>query len=100
MPARILFIDDDHAGREVALFNLRKAGFLWIVIAVCLLASASTVPPAEAAGKTILRFGVIPRFNPHVTYEYYQPLMDYLSRNMLHRRYHHTEHSGGREFVT
>jgi DNA-binding NtrC family response regulator len=26
MPGRILFIDDDPAGREVALFNLRKAG--------------------------------------------------------------------------
>jgi len=26
LPARILFIDDDPAGREVALFNLRKAG--------------------------------------------------------------------------
>lgn len=26
MPGRILFIDDDLAGREVALFNLRKAG--------------------------------------------------------------------------
>ncbi|HSL98739.1 MAG TPA: response regulator, partial [Candidatus Limnocylindria bacterium] len=24
---RILFIDDDRAGREVALFNLRKAGY-------------------------------------------------------------------------
>ncbi len=27
MNGRILFIDDDRAGREVALFNLRKAGF-------------------------------------------------------------------------
>ena len=27
MPGRILFIDDDAAGREVALFNLRKAGY-------------------------------------------------------------------------
>jgi two-component system NtrC family response regulator len=27
MPGRILFIDDDPAGREVALFNLRKAGY-------------------------------------------------------------------------
>jgi len=26
-PKRILFIDDDRAGREVALFNLRKAGY-------------------------------------------------------------------------
>ncbi len=27
MAARILFIDDDRSGREVALFNLRKAGY-------------------------------------------------------------------------
>ncbi|HEX2719901.1 MAG TPA: response regulator, partial [Candidatus Deferrimicrobium sp.] len=27
MAGRILFIDDDPAGREVALFNLRKAGY-------------------------------------------------------------------------
>ena len=27
MPGRLLFIDDDPAGREVALFNLRKAGY-------------------------------------------------------------------------
>jgi two-component system chemotaxis response regulator CheY len=27
MSANILFIDDDRAGREVALFNLRKAGY-------------------------------------------------------------------------
>lgn len=30
-------------------------------------------------------FGVIPRFNPHVMYEYYQPLMDYLSRKTPYR---------------
>ena len=27
MAGRILFIDDDPVGREVALFNLRKAGY-------------------------------------------------------------------------
>ena len=52
-----------------------------IAAAVCLIAYASSVLPATTAGKPIIRFGVIPRFNPHVTYEYYQPLMDYLSRN-------------------
>lgn len=61
--------------------SFRPAWFLGIAAAVCLLVSASPVLPAEAVEKTILRFGVIPRFNPHVTYEYYQPLMDYLSRN-------------------
>ena len=56
-----------------------------VVAAVCLLASASPVLPAESEGKATVRFGVIPRFNPHVTYEYYQPLMDYLSRNTPYR---------------
>jgi len=55
-----------------------------VVAAICLLASASPALPAASAGKTI-RFGVIPRFNPHVTYEYYQPLMDYLSGNTSYR---------------
>jgi phosphonate transport system substrate-binding protein len=82
---RNLFIDDDTAGREVALLNLRKAWLLGIVAAVCLLASASPAFPAESAGKPTVRFGVIPRFNPHVTYEYYQPLIDYLSRNTPYR---------------
>ncbi|MCR4308970.1 MAG: phosphate/phosphite/phosphonate ABC transporter substrate-binding protein [Deltaproteobacteria bacterium] len=85
MAGRILFIDDDPAGREVALFNLRKAWFLGIAAAVFLLVSASPVLPAETAVKATVRFGVIPRFNPHVTYEYYQPLMDYLSRNTPYR---------------
>jgi phosphonate transport system substrate-binding protein len=85
LPGRILFIDDDPAGREVALFNLRKAVYLGIAAAVLLLASASPVFTAETAGKATVRFGVIPRFNPHVTYEYYQPLMDYLSRNTPYR---------------
>jgi phosphonate transport system substrate-binding protein len=56
-----------------------------VVAAVCLLASASPAFPAESAGKPTVRFGVIPRFNPHVTYEYYQPLIDYLSRNTPYR---------------
>lgn len=34
-----------------------------------------------AQKKKTVSFGVIPRFNPQVTYEYYQPLMEYLSRN-------------------
>jgi len=60
-------------------------GIVSAVVAAFLLASASPVLPAETAEKTTVRFGVIPRFNPHVTYEYYQPLMDYLSRNTPYR---------------
>ena len=60
-------------------------GIVSAVVAAFLLASASPVLPAETAEKMTIRFGVIPRFNPHVTYEYYQPLMDYLSRNTPYR---------------
>jgi len=55
--------------------------FTGIAAAVCLLVLVSPVIRAETTGRKIIRFGVIPRFNPHVTYEYYQPLMDYLGRN-------------------
>jgi phosphonate transport system substrate-binding protein len=85
LPGRILFIDDDPAGRGVAWSGIRKAFLLGVIVGVFLLASASPVLQAETAGKTTFRFGVIPRFNPHVTYEYYQPLMDYLSRNTPYR---------------
>jgi phosphonate transport system substrate-binding protein len=54
-----------------AVFILLAAGFP-------LPAVSGEAPAAER--KTIISFGVIPRFNPHVTYESYQPLMDYLSR--------------------
>ena len=60
-------------------------GIVSAVVAAFLLASASPVLPAETAEKMTIRFGVIPRFNPHVTYEYYQPLMDYLNRNTSYR---------------
>ena len=85
MAGRILFIDDDPVGREVAWSGVRKACFLGIIAAVFLLASVSPVVPALGAEKATIRFGVIPRYNPHVTYEYYQPLMDYLSRNTPYR---------------
>ena len=62
-----------------------RPGFSGIVIAVFLLALTSSAFPAEKAGIRTIFFGVIPRFNPHVTYEYYQPLMDYLSRNTPYR---------------
>lgn len=49
------------------------------------LAAAPSLPAAPQAGPTAgkkktITFGVIPRFNAHVIYEYYQPLMDYLTR--------------------
>jgi phosphonate transport system substrate-binding protein len=85
LTARILFIDDDPAGRGVAWPGIRKAILLGVIVGVFLLAPGSPVVLAGGPEKAIIRFGVIPRFNPHVTYEYYQPLMDYLSRNTPYR---------------
>jgi phosphonate transport system substrate-binding protein len=53
---------------------------LSILLAAGLPLSAVSGEAPAAERKTIISFGVIPRFNPHVTYESYQPLMDYLSR--------------------
>jgi phosphonate transport system substrate-binding protein len=44
----------------------------------------ASAPEGRMDKKTIL-FGVIPRFNPYVTYEYYQPLMDYLGHATPYR---------------
>lgn len=43
--------------------------------------------PARAAGadKPVIRFGVIPRYNPLVMYKRYQPIMDYLTAETPYR---------------
>jgi phosphonate transport system substrate-binding protein len=40
---------------------------------------------AEASEKPLIRFGVIPRYNPLVMYKRYQPIMDYLTENTPYR---------------
>ena len=39
----------------------------------------------EAADKPLIRFGVIPRYNPLVMYKRYQPIMDYLTAETPYR---------------
>ncbi|MDD5284837.1 MAG: phosphate/phosphite/phosphonate ABC transporter substrate-binding protein [Desulfuromonadaceae bacterium] len=41
--------------------------------------------PLFAADKPVIRFGVIPRYNPVVMYKRYQPIMDYLTQNTPYR---------------
>jgi len=41
--------------------------------------------PAKAADKPVIRFGVIPRYNPLVMYKRYQPIMDYLTAETPYR---------------
>lgn len=54
-----------------------------------LLALALAVPlfpgSASTADKPVVRFGVIPRYNPLVMYKRYQPIMDYLSAETPYR---------------
>ncbi|OGU17955.1 MAG: phosphonate ABC transporter substrate-binding protein [Geobacteraceae bacterium GWC2_53_11] len=53
-----------------------------IVIYLLLLTLAV---PAFSAEKPLIRFGVIPRYNPLVMYKRYQPIMDYLTENTPYR---------------
>jgi len=55
---------------------------LLAVLLVCLSAFCSA---ARAAEKPVIRFGVIPRYNPVVMYKRYQPIMDYLTQNTPYR---------------
>jgi phosphonate transport system substrate-binding protein len=64
---------------------LARLGLSGIILVVFLTSLPTIAGPAEKEGKRTIFFGVIPRFNPHVTYEYYQPLMDYLSQKTPYR---------------
>lgn len=73
-PARPAFAG---SGRRTFLPSL-AAILMSLAAAFPLLAAPQEAPASKKKGT--ISFGVIPRFNPHVMYEYYQPLMDYLSR--------------------
>ena len=53
------------------------------IIFCCLLLVLAV--PIQADEKPLIRFGVIPRYNPVVMYKRYQPIMDYLTRNTPYR---------------
>jgi phosphonate transport system substrate-binding protein len=50
-----------------------------------LLLLCLTATPSLAGEKPIIHFGVIPRYNPMIMYQNYQPIMDYLTRTTLYR---------------
>ncbi|GAB4238385.1 MAG: PhnD/SsuA/transferrin family substrate-binding protein [Deltaproteobacteria bacterium] len=60
--------------------GLRGPAFVLLLLTLAVSAGA-----AGKGDRRTIRFGVIPRFNPHVTYEYYQPLMEYLGRTTPYR---------------
>lgn len=59
-----------------------RRGIASVLLVLALAASARAAGNGE---RRTIRFGVIPRYNPHVMYEYYQPLMDYLGRTTPYR---------------
>lgn len=52
---------------------------VFILALLTTLAAAFTPSNVLAVEKPVVRFGVIPRYNPLVMYKRYQPIMDYLS---------------------
>ncbi len=55
-----------------------------IAILICIL-SIFSADTAFSAEKPLVRFGVIPRYNPLVMYKRYQPIMDYLTAETPYR---------------
>jgi phosphonate transport system substrate-binding protein len=61
----------------------KKALTLFLAsLAITLLLFQGQAYPEE---KPVIRFGVIPRYNPLVMYKRYQPIMDYLTQNTPYR---------------
>lgn len=58
---------------------------VFILALLTTLAAAFTPSNVLAVEKPVVRFGVIPRYNPLVMYKRYQPIMDYLSAETPYR---------------
>lgn len=59
-----------------------KIIFLTILCIICFQCASENLFAAE---KPLIRFGVIPRYNPLVMYKRYQPIMDYLTAETPYR---------------
>ena len=68
-----------------ALKRLGIAGSLFAAALALCTSLLLILPAAEAAEKPLIRFGVIPRYNPLVMYKRYQPIMDYLTAETPYR---------------
>lgn len=58
---------------------------LIITLVLCLTTLAPKQAHSTAPEKPVVRFGVIPRYNPMIMYRSYQPLMDYLTEKTPYR---------------
>lgn len=47
--------------------------------------SYTLTPFVFAEEKAIIHFGIIPRYNPMIMYQNYQPIMDYLTQTTPYR---------------
>ncbi len=54
-------------------------------LAIILTVLEMLIAPVVALDKPVIRFGVIPRYNPLVMYKRYQPIMDYLTAETPYR---------------
>lgn len=66
----------------MARFRLRD---LTLVILLSIILLCPLRAQAADTDKPVVRFGVIPRYNPMIMYRSYQPLMDYLTENTPYR---------------
>lgn len=62
---------------------MRRRKFLFYLVLIPALLFSHALP--LSAEKPVIRFGVIPRYNPVVMYKRYQPIMDYLTANTPYR---------------
>ena len=59
--------------------------FRVLLVALILALSPVPTPAVSTPDKPIIRFGVIPRYNPLVMYKRYQPILDYLTAETPYR---------------
>jgi phosphonate transport system substrate-binding protein len=59
--------------------------FYFMLILLMLLMNPTPAVLAANPDKPVIRFGVIPRYNPLVMYKRYQPIMDYLTSETPYR---------------
>ena len=59
--------------------------FFLLLAAIILMMVPLPAELASVPDKPLIRFGVIPRYNPVVMYKRYQPIMDYLTQNTPYR---------------
>jgi phosphonate transport system substrate-binding protein len=58
---------------------------LFLALSVAIFQGSMHAAQAPKTEKPVIRFGIIPRYNPMIMYYSYQPMMDYLTANTPYR---------------